>query len=385
MRTKVLIKHKHDVHWEDPEVGAYPDEAKLKTILRDDPALFPFDEPRRPVVMVDEFPVSIGNTYGFVDLVGVSAAGSITIVECKLEKNPDIKRRLVGQLIEYAAALWGVSYEGFDALWQAVERPAMMTDEQWEERKRPPLEEDIANALGGDPSFDRGVFRAAVAENLQAGRFTLVVAVDSITDALERSILYLSEHSGSDARVVALELGYVAHGDVEVLVPRAFGLEAAERRPTPTTPRARGWDTASFDAALRELKGEAALELATGLREWALSPDVGLEVSYGRGATYGTEGFVIADPSGYRRSIFSLATSSMVTVDLGNLKIFPAYAEEMPRLDILHALARIEGRTRKDEQADGWPQFSTDVLMDPAKLADFKGLVGDILSRIRER
>ena len=150
MRTKVLIKHKREVHWEDPEVGAYPDEARLKTILRDDPALFPFDESRRPVVMVDEFPVSIGETYGFVDLVGVSAAGSITIVECKLEKNPDIKRRLVGQLIEYAAGLWGMSFEEFDARWQAVARPGMMTDEAWEQRKRPPLEDDIASTVEGD-------------------------------------------------------------------------------------------------------------------------------------------------------------------------------------------------------------------------------------------
>jgi len=383
MRTKVLIKHKNDVHWEDPEVGAYPDEAKLKTILRDDPALFPFDDRRRPVVMVDEFPVSIGDTYGFVDLVGVSAAGSITIVECKLEKNPDIKRRLIGQLIEYAAALWGISFEDFDALWQALVRPGMMNDAEWEKRKRPPLEDDIAAAAAGDASFERGTFRAAVEENLRAGRFTLVVAVDSITEALERSILYLSEHTGSDARVIAMELGYVAHGDVEVLVPRTFGLEVAERRPT--SPPSQGWDMASFDAALRELKGEAALEIATNLREWARAPENSLEVWYGRGATYGTEALGIPDPDGTPRSLFGLSTGGMVEVHLGNLKFFPAYAEHEARLEVLHALSRIDGRTRKDAQADLWPQFPTDVLKDPARLVDLKTLLGDIVSRVSAR
>ena len=53
MRTKVLVKHKADIHWDDPEVGAYPDEEKLKFILRDDPDLFPFDLPRRPRIMVE--------------------------------------------------------------------------------------------------------------------------------------------------------------------------------------------------------------------------------------------------------------------------------------------------------------------------------------------
>jgi hypothetical protein len=383
MRTKVLIKHKADVHWEDPEVRAYPDEEKLKTILRDDPALFPFDDPRRPVVMVDEFPVSIGDTYGLIDLVGVSAAGSITIVECKLEKNPDIKRRLIGQLIEYAAALWGMSFEDFDALWQALVRPGMMNDAEWERRRRPPLEEDIASTVGGDPLFERGAFRAAVEENLRAGRFTLVVAVDSITEALERSILYLSEHTGSDARVIAMELGYLAHGDVEVLVPRTFGLEVAERRPT--SPTSRVWDIASFDAALREVKGEAALEIATNLREWARAPENGLEIWYGHGATYGSEALGVPDPDGTPRSVFGLSTGGMVEIHLGNFKFFPAYAEHEARLEVLHALSRIEGHARKDAQADLWPQFQMDVLKDPAKLMDLKTLLGNIVSRVRAR
>ena len=142
---------------------------------------------------------------------------------------------------------------------------------------------------------------------------------------------------------------------------------------------------ASFDAALRELKGEAALEIATNLREWARAPENSLEVWYGRGATYGTEALGIPDPDGTPRSLFGLSTGGMVEVHLGNLKFFPAYAEHEARLEVLHALSRIDGRTRKDAQADLWPQFPTDVLKDPARLVDLKTLLGDIVSRVSAR
>jgi hypothetical protein len=383
MKTRVLIKHKHDAHWADPEVGAYPDEEKLKTILRDDPALFPFGELHRPVVMVDEFTVPVGETDGFVDLVGVSASGGITIVECKLATSPDIKRRLVGQLVEYAAGMWRMSYDEFDAEWQALTRPARMTDAQWKDRRRPPLEEDVAHALGDEHAFDRGAFRQAVQENLQNGNFTLVVAVDTITEALEGSILYLSEHTGPTARVVAMELGYLAHGDVEVLIPRTFGLEVAERKSAaPSSPRM--WDTTSFDATLQKEGGEWALNLATSLREWAVAPEIGLEVRFGQGRVYGTEAFALRLPDGTQRTLFTLWSNAWVELALGNLKGLRAYRDHAARLEVLQALSRIEGQARKEAQADGWPQFQFDVLREPAKLEDFKALIREVVSRIKE-
>jgi hypothetical protein len=381
MKTTILIKHKNDLHWENPEVHAYPGEAKLQTILRDDPALFPFDDSRRPIVMADEFPVPIGGTTRFIDLVGVSAKGAITIVECKLKESPDVKYRLIGQLIQYAAGLWEMSYNDFDATWQALTQPPMTDVATWEKQKKPPLEEHVAETLGDRSGFDPSAFRLAVEDNLRTGRFTLVVAVDGITEALEDSVLYLSEHFGLDVRVVAMELGYVAHGDVEVLVPRTFGGEVAEHRPPTSAPVA--WDATSFDAALRESRGAWALELATGLREWALTPEVGFELWFGKGKTFGTESLGLPDQSGKRHGLFNMWANGWVEFALGNFKFFTAYAEQTARLEVLHALSRIEGGMRKDRYADGWPQFNFDVLRDPAKLTDFKALLGEVVSRMR--
>ena len=51
---------------------------------------------------------------GKADVVIVDASGDITVVECKLAANPEIRRRVVGQLLAYASAIWQMSFEEFD-------------------------------------------------------------------------------------------------------------------------------------------------------------------------------------------------------------------------------------------------------------------------------
>jgi len=50
---------------------------------------------------------------------------------------------------------------------------------------------------------------------------------------------------------------------------------------------------------------------------------------------------------------------------------------------MLREFSHIEGRTRKDAQADGWPQFHLEVLLDPGNLAAFKTLLGNVVRRVR--
>ena len=154
--------------------------------------------------MADEFPVTVGS----VDLVGVSATGSLTVIECKLRANPKIRRNVIGQLFAYGSALWGMSYEAFD--------------ERWRQRTGTGLADQVAAAAEEQGlDFERESFVAAVADNLEDGRFTLLVAVDEITEELQRIIEYLSAHTVADVRVAALELGYVAEGDVETSCRRS--------------------------------------------------------------------------------------------------------------------------------------------------------------------
>lgn len=106
-------------------------------------------------------------------------------------------------------------------------------------RIRTPLLEALAAAA--EDEFDPDAFRLALGANLAAGRFRLVIVVDSILDELRDAVLYLNDQT--ETAVFAVELGYLADGDLEILVPTVYGQEAAERKSAPRRPSVRDADT----------------------------------------------------------------------------------------------------------------------------------------------
>jgi hypothetical protein len=86
-----------------------PKERALRDLIADSPFLLPnIDE--RPNAVAKEVRMAGA---GRADVVVVGAGGDITIVECKLAANPEIRRWVIGQTLEYAAALWKLDYEEF--------------------------------------------------------------------------------------------------------------------------------------------------------------------------------------------------------------------------------------------------------------------------------
>ena len=51
---------------------------------------------------------------GNTDVLAFSPDGDIAVVECKLAANAESKRKVIGQILEYAAYLWGMDYEEVD-------------------------------------------------------------------------------------------------------------------------------------------------------------------------------------------------------------------------------------------------------------------------------
>ena len=54
------------------------------------------------LIVVDQIAISVT---GYVDLVAVDSDGNITLVECKLASNQEIRRSVIGQIFAYAAGL----------------------------------------------------------------------------------------------------------------------------------------------------------------------------------------------------------------------------------------------------------------------------------------
>jgi hypothetical protein len=205
--VRILIR-RGEGSWAEPEITGHKSEDALQELLATSPDLLPGDETGLPMAVARELPVSAGR----IDLVGVDVEGELTLCECKLATNPGIRREVVGQLIEYAGSLRGMSFGDF-------------TD-RFEARTGTPLAEAVAEIAG--EGFDEESFESQVAQNLDSGRFRLVIVVDRISEALRQTVVYLNDHL--DAAVLALELAYLRDGEVEILLPAVYGAESAARK-----------------------------------------------------------------------------------------------------------------------------------------------------------
>jgi hypothetical protein len=87
-----------------------PRERRLRDLIAGSPSLLP-DVDERPAAVSTEVRISGA---GKADVIVVDAGGEITIVECKLAKNPQMRRWVIGQLFEYAAALWRLDIEDLE-------------------------------------------------------------------------------------------------------------------------------------------------------------------------------------------------------------------------------------------------------------------------------
>ncbi|MFY9532141.1 MAG: hypothetical protein WAR24_24825, partial [Candidatus Acidiferrales bacterium] len=170
----VLVKGKGG-EWQEAKILRYSDERDLQTMLYSSPQLIPVQgELTKRRIFIDEagLPGS-----GSSDLIGVDNDGEIYLVECKLATNPEIRREVIGQILEYAYFLWEMSYEDFDRLFV--------------KRKGKTLKELLTESVAEGWEFE--AFRKAATENLKTGKFHLIIAVDEMNEQLGEIIAFLGK------------------------------------------------------------------------------------------------------------------------------------------------------------------------------------------------
>jgi hypothetical protein len=202
MLMAILVRRKGGA-WEKVGEKTYTDESHLQQMLYESPELIRTpDEKKPPLVFIKEAGL-LGS--GSTDLLGVDANGEIYIVECKRAVNPDIKRKVIGQVLEYGAKLWNEDYENFSDRFLKKEKKSL--EELLRKKKLP-----------DDWSFEN--FQSRAAQNLKSGSFHLIVVVDKMNEGLRRIIDYVRSRQ-ADFNFEGLELSLFKQGEVEILVPNS--------------------------------------------------------------------------------------------------------------------------------------------------------------------
>ncbi len=151
-----------------------------------------------------------------------------TLVEVKRGSNSELRRTIVGQMLDYAAhasETWTV-----DELRQTFEESA----------KNHGLDpdEEIRRLLQADGERNADVFWDSVATNLAARRLRLLFVADEIPDPLERVVEFLNAQM-PNIEVLAVEIKQFRGGSSQTLVPRVLGRIAASSAPGAAAPRRR--------------------------------------------------------------------------------------------------------------------------------------------------
>ena len=173
-------------------------EGQLQALLFAHPSLIPageiepiFDGPR---ALARELPVGSGA----LDLLYMNPQGYLTLVETKLWRNPEARRTVVAQIIDYAERISRWTYEDLRAAVLA-RRPSdhAGSSDPLIDLARDDEEEEI----------DEREFIDQVTRNLRLGRFLLLIIGDGIHEGVERMAAFLSHTPQLQFTLGLVEMG----------------------------------------------------------------------------------------------------------------------------------------------------------------------------------
>ncbi len=161
------------------ELGGY-DEKWLQALVARQPQVLPIQDIElafTPAVFVcTELPVGSNS----LDILLATPQGKLIAVECKLWRNPEAKRKVIAQAIDYGAGLEALTYEQLQKAIQFARGDHHFSLYQY-----------IVNEAGEpEPSLGEAQFIDAVSKNLRTGRSLLLV----VGDGYQRG-------SGNDVRI----------------------------------------------------------------------------------------------------------------------------------------------------------------------------------------
>ncbi len=162
------------------------------------------DDPLRWILIKREMPIE-----GWaLDHLLIDQHSRPTLVEVKRGSNREIRRNIVGQMLDYAATAASV--------WSQHNIRQVFEDAQ----DQP---DQVISKLLGDDERDVDAFWEQVATNLDANRLRLLFVADEIPPELERVVKFLNEQTRDNLEVLAVEVKQYPGQFGDALVSRVIG------------------------------------------------------------------------------------------------------------------------------------------------------------------
>ena len=180
----------------------------MQTLLEKSPSILPtgnISSVYAPLVCLAR---EVETPSGYIDNLYISAKGYIVLVETKLWRNPEARREVVGQILDYAKDIQKWNYENVDAVYRKYHH----TNES--------LFSHMVAANHCDAS-DEAVFVDTVEKNLKASRFLLMIVGDGIREGVEKMTEFLNQNPTMQYHFALCELEvYELENGQRLVVPQ---------------------------------------------------------------------------------------------------------------------------------------------------------------------
>ena len=213
------------------EETPFSSEAELQTLIAAHPELLDGEQirpgdARRWILITREKGIAASSGEGArwaVDHLIIDQDAIPTLVEVKRGTNSELRRSVVGQMLEYAAHA--------SETWTADELRRVF-DKQTRDRGAVP-DEELAVLLQTGEEPDGEGFWDSVSRNLAAKRLRLLFVADEIPDPLAQVVAFLNAQM-SHIEVLAVEIKRFQSESSRLLVPRIIGRSSASEARAPT-------------------------------------------------------------------------------------------------------------------------------------------------------
>ena len=154
----------------------------------------------------------------FLDVLAVTETGRLVLIECKLWKNPQARREVLAQTLEYASLMQKLTYSDLAA--------------KLKKHINCGSEDPISHQLRSRGlKFDEGMLIDRVTENIKRGDFHLIIAGDGIRGDLI-NLVNSSVMSGMTADLSLLEIAVYKNSDGQILLSPSIPSETETVRRT---------------------------------------------------------------------------------------------------------------------------------------------------------
>lgn len=166
-------------------------EAFIQTLVHDHPLLIPMGDIEPAFTPLISVCMELPTPAGYIDNLWITPWGGLVLGEAKLVRNPQARREVVAQALDYARAVADWSYDDLEAgVRTALKQPTFT----------------LWSLVQAETDLEEDQFIDAVERRLRAGRLMILIIGDGIQEGVEALTAHLQLHAGLHVGLALLDL-----------------------------------------------------------------------------------------------------------------------------------------------------------------------------------